>query len=80
MSYRTSSLQGVMMLWRGMLPAILRHAVYTGTRMTAYEEIRSSLTKENKDGFPIWKKVEASTTSFQLRQKRFLFLHRSSQG
>ncbi len=45
------------MLWRGMLPALYRHAIYTGTRMTAYEEIRSSVTRDNKDGFPMWKKV-----------------------
>ncbi len=45
------------MLWRGMLPALYRHAIYTGTRMTAYEEIRASVTKHNKDGFPMWKKV-----------------------
>ncbi len=25
--------------------------------MTAYEEIRASVTKDNKDGFPMWKKV-----------------------
>ncbi len=49
--------QGFLMLWRGMLPALYRHAIYTGTRMTAYEEIRSSVTRDNKDGFPMWKKV-----------------------
>ena len=36
------------MLWRGMLPALYRHAVYTGIRMSVYEEVRSSLQRENK--------------------------------
>jgi hypothetical protein len=30
--------QGLLMLWRGMLPAVYRHAIYTGIRMSAYEE------------------------------------------
>ena len=47
----------MLMLWRGMLPALYRHAIYTGTRMTAYEEVRASVTKGNEDGFPMWKKV-----------------------
>jgi len=51
--------EGVRMLWRGMLPALLRHAIYTGTRMSAYEEIRAKVTNNNRDptGFPMWKKV-----------------------
>jgi solute carrier family 25 uncoupling protein 27 len=40
-----------------MLPALARHAIYTGSRMTAYEQIRDSMQKENKDGFPLWKRV-----------------------
>ena len=49
-----------MMLWRGMLPALYRHAIYTGIRMTAYEEMRASMSKGGKnrgDNFPMWKKV-----------------------
>ena len=41
-------IQGIFQLWRGMCPALLRHAIYTGMRMTVYEEVRSSLQKENK--------------------------------
>lgn len=51
--------EGFFMLWRGMLPALYRHAIYTGTRMSVYEEVRNTLQKENKDGFPLWKKVLA---------------------
>ena len=42
------SFQGLFMLWRGMLPALYRHAIYTGIRMSAYEEIRDTLLRENK--------------------------------
>ena len=42
------SFQGLLMLWRGMLPALYRHAIYTGIRMSAYEEIRDTLVRENK--------------------------------
>jgi hypothetical protein len=41
-------LQGLFMLWRGMLPALYRHAIYTGIRMSAYEEVRDQLQRENK--------------------------------
>jgi len=51
--------EGLFCLWRGMLPALYRHAIYTGMRMSVYEEVRSTLQRENKDGFPLWKKVLA---------------------
>ena len=37
------------MLWRGVLPALVRHAIYTGTRMTAYEQIRDSIQGQRFD-------------------------------
>jgi len=51
--------EGFFHLWRGILPALYRHAIYTGFRMSAYEEIRNRLTKNDKNGFPVWKKVVA---------------------
>ena len=51
------------MLWRGMTPALARHAIYTGTRMSAYEEIRDTMQKKDKDGFPMWKKVVAGMSA-----------------
>lgn len=51
--------EGMFHLWRGMLPALYRHAIYTGFRMSAYEEIRNSLSRKDKDGFSLWKKVVA---------------------
>merc|ERR1719431_1767637 len=51
--------EGFFHLWRGMMPALYRHAIYTGFRMSAYEEIRNTLSKKDKDGFSLWKKVVA---------------------
>eukprot|EP00092_Neocalanus_flemingeri_P033354 GFUD01036269.1.p1 GENE.GFUD01036269.1~~GFUD01036269.1.p1 ORF type:complete len:338 (+),score=79.18 GFUD01036269.1:209-1222(+) len=51
--------EGLLHLWRGMLPALYRHAIYTGFRMSAYEEIRNQLSKKDKNGFSLWKKVVA---------------------
>jgi len=51
--------EGILQLWRGMLPALYRHAIYTGFRMSAYEEIRNQLSKKDKNGFSLWKKVVA---------------------
>jgi len=54
--------EGMLMLWRGILPALYRHAIYTGIRMSAYEEIRNNLQRQ-KDGFALWKKVIAGMTA-----------------
>jgi len=51
--------EGLFHLWRGMTPALYRHAIYTGFRMSAYEEIRNRLSKNDKNGFSLWKKVIA---------------------
>jgi len=59
--------EGFLHLWRGMLPALYRHAIYTGFRMSAYEEIRNQLSKD-KDGFSLWKKVIAGMLAGGLGQ------------
>ncbi|RMX43930.1 hypothetical protein pdam_00011274 [Pocillopora damicornis] len=47
--------EGLRNLWSGVTPAILRHIVYTGSRMTAYEFLRNKVLKRNPDGrFPLW--------------------------
>lgn len=55
--------EGLLSLWRGVLPALYRHAIYTGFRMCAYEEIRNRLDRIDAQGhhtgFPLWKKVLA---------------------
>lgn len=61
--------EGVLMLWRGMPPALIRHAIYTGIRMNAYEEVRNTMTREDKiNGFPLHKKVVAGMLAGGLGQ------------
>jgi len=40
--------EGLRNLWSGVTPAVLRHVVYTGSRMTAYEFLRNKVLKRNQ--------------------------------
>lgn len=42
--------EGFFRLWQGMSPAIYRHVVYSGVRMTFYEFIRDDVLGKNDDG------------------------------
>ncbi|XP_015769868.1 PREDICTED: mitochondrial uncoupling protein 4-like [Acropora digitifera] len=42
--------EGLRNLWSGVTPAVLRHVVYTGSRMTAYEFLRNNVLRRNPDG------------------------------
>ena len=46
--------EGVRKLWRGLLPALCKHSIYSGCRMSFYEILRDKV--KNPDGiFPSWK-------------------------
>ncbi|KAH3871727.1 mitochondrial uncoupling protein 4-like [Dreissena polymorpha] len=48
--------EGFFMLWQGVTPALYRHIVYTGCRMTTYELLRDNVFMKNEDGsFSLWK-------------------------
>ncbi|XP_059149341.1 mitochondrial uncoupling protein 4-like isoform X2 [Physella acuta] len=48
--------EGVRKLWQGVTPALYRHIVYSGSRMSFYEVLRERVFKKSKDGtFPVWK-------------------------
>lgn len=56
--------EGLRNLWSGVTPAILRHVVYTGSRMTSYELLRNNVLRRNPDGkFALWKSVIAGMTA-----------------
>ncbi|CAH3194219.1 unnamed protein product [Porites evermanni] len=56
--------EGLVNLWSGVTPAILRHVVYTGSRMTAYEFLRNKVLRRNADGrFSLWYSVIAGMTA-----------------
>ncbi|CAG5123306.1 unnamed protein product [Candidula unifasciata] len=48
--------EGLRKLWQGVTPALYRHVIYTGCRMSFYEALRDKVFKRNTDGsFPVWK-------------------------
>lgn len=47
--------EGFIRLWKGITPAIYRHAIYTGVRFGAYEKMRENVFKKNPDGsYSLW--------------------------
>nr|CAD7567871.1 unnamed protein product [Timema californicum] len=61
--------EGVVMLWRGVTPAIYRHVVYSGIRIVTYETLRDKIFKKEPDGsFPIWKSAMSGVISGALAQ------------
>ncbi|KAH9414676.1 mitochondrial uncoupling protein 4-like [Dermatophagoides pteronyssinus] len=56
--------EGFLRLWQGLSPAIYRHIVYSGVRMTFYEYIREDLLGKNSDGtIPLWKALIGGTVA-----------------
>ena len=47
--------EGFFKLWEGLTPAIWRHAIYSGVRVAAYQQIRTNVLKVEADGsYPLW--------------------------
>jgi len=50
--------EGFFCLWQGMTPAVLRHLVYSGTRMVLYEKVRDRVFTTRPDGtHPVWQAI-----------------------
>ncbi|XP_048762503.1 mitochondrial uncoupling protein 4-like [Ostrea edulis] len=48
--------EGVLCLYQGLQPALIRHIVYTGSRMSIYELFREHILQRDADGsYPVWK-------------------------
>ena len=48
--------EGLRKLWHGLTPALCRHLVYSGCRLSVYEALRDKVLLKNPDGtFPLWK-------------------------
>ncbi|UYV81065.1 SLC25A27 [Cordylochernes scorpioides] len=61
--------EGKLRLWQGVTPAIYRHLVYTGCRITFYEFFRDRILKKNSDGtLPLWKAVVGGSAAGGLAQ------------
>ncbi|KAK2160723.1 hypothetical protein LSH36_127g02038 [Paralvinella palmiformis] len=61
--------EGLMKLWQGVTPAIYRHIVYTGCRMSFYEFIRENVLYRDSDGtYAVWKAIVGGLTAGALAQ------------
>lgn len=61
--------EGLLKLWQGVTPAIYRHLVYTGCRMTFYEVFREKLVNRKSDGsLVMWKSVLCGSAAGALGQ------------
>ena len=60
--------EGVMGLWTGLTPAVLRQIIYSGIRLPLYEMIRKQLGRNPEGTFAVHKSVAASVTSGALAQ------------
>ncbi|KFM58090.1 Mitochondrial uncoupling protein 4, partial [Stegodyphus mimosarum] len=61
--------EGLLKLWQGVTPAIYRHLVYSGCRMTFYEIFREKLLQKKPDSAPVvWKSVLCGSASGALGQ------------
>lgn len=48
--------EGLTKLWQGMSAGLLRHVVYSGTRMVAFQFLRDDVFKKKPDEhFALWK-------------------------
>lgn len=61
--------EGVLSLYRGLRPALMRHVVYSGCRLTFYEVIRDHVFKKDKNGkYPLWKAIPTGMMSGAMGQ------------
>ena len=61
--------EGLRQLYRGLPPACLRHCVYSGIRVSAYEVLREFVFKKNVDGsFSLWKGALAGMSAGAIGQ------------
>ncbi|KAL5506582.1 hypothetical protein EMCRGX_G008260 [Ephydatia muelleri] len=61
--------EGIVGLWKGLSPGLLRHVVYSGCRMSFYEVIRDHVFGKNPDGvFPLWKAIPTGMLAGALAQ------------
>mmetsp|Transcript_3948 Transcript_3948/g.5670 ORF Transcript_3948/g.5670 Transcript_3948/m.5670 type:complete len:301 (-) Transcript_3948:41-943(-) len=59
--YRISADEGVLALWKGLAPALMRQVSYTGLSFVLYEPVRNFVAGKDikKEDIPFWKRVIA---------------------
>lgn len=67
--------EGFLRLWRGITPAIYRHAIYTGVRFGAYEKMRENVFQKNPDGtYSLWYKIVENLQQYYLINLFYSFI------
>lgn len=57
--------EGMLKLWQGTSAALLRHAIYSGTRIVCYQGLRERVFKTGKHNqFPLWKSAISKLVFF----------------
>ncbi|GMT06131.1 hypothetical protein PENTCL1PPCAC_28305, partial [Pristionchus entomophagus] len=68
-TYNIVKNEGASSLWRGLAPAIYRHYIYTGIRMSIYESMRNNLfDRKNEKLFPLWESMACGLVSGAVAQ------------
>ncbi|GLV46763.1 Uncoupling protein 4A [Carabus blaptoides fortunei] len=61
--------EGLLMLWQGTSAALLRHTVYSGTRIVCYQTLREKVFLAERDKhFPLWKSALSGITAGSVAQ------------
>ena len=61
--------EGMRALYKGLFPACLRHCVYSGIRVSAYESLRENVFKKDAEGhFALWKGMLAGMSAGAIGQ------------
>lgn len=61
--------EGLRKLFNGLGPAVLRHAVYSGCRLSFYEYIRENIFGRDKHGrYPLWKAIPSGMIAGAMAQ------------
>ncbi|XP_014669490.1 PREDICTED: mitochondrial substrate carrier family protein ucpB-like [Priapulus caudatus] len=55
--------EGIHGLYKGLLPSLIREAIYSGIRLGAYEPLKVALGATDPAHTPLWKKITAGATS-----------------
>ncbi|EDQ89962.1 uncharacterized protein MONBRDRAFT_16773, partial [Monosiga brevicollis MX1] len=68
-AYSTIQAEGPFALWQGLAPAVTRHVIYSGFRVSFYEQIRDRLFSKDAEGHHVpWQKATSGLAAGALAQ------------
>lgn len=60
--------EGFFRLWQGIQPGLARHVIYTGVRMSVFEQLRDRMGITHKQGFSLHQKIVCGMTAGSIGQ------------